>query len=383
MSAKTLNGVLAPERGDKPGEVPVVLGRGGLGVTTLRTGSDGIAYVAKLLEHAIAEITGDAADIVALDAARPGVVTAAEKIRFATRLAQRQMSGPAQWWLFNHVGIARVQNLIPKNARRPYGVFLMGIEAWNRELAEDRKRCLHEAETLLAISNHTANRVREVHPDLDQVVTCHLALLPQEKNGEPDESIVRRIDTHGVLILGRMSASERYKGHDQLLECWPQILASVPNAQLVVAGDGDDAPRLQAKAASLGIADRVVFTGFLDAGTLDEIRKRAALFVMPSKNEGFGLVYLEAMREGLACVASNVDAASEIVIDGETGHLVDPENRDELAGCIALLLSNDELRRRMGAAGKARFNDNFRFDHFVNRLRLILVDAFGSADSTS
>ena len=375
--------MLTPERGVRAVELPFVLGRGGLGVTTLKTGSDGIAYVAKLLEHAIAEITGETADIVALDAARPGIVTAAEKIRFATRLAQRQMAGAAKWWLFNHVGIARVQNLIPKNARRPYGVFLMGIEAWDKELAEDRKRCLGDAKTLLAISNHTANRVREVHPELDRVVTCHLALLPQENNRGPDETVIQQICTHSVLILGRMSASERYKGHDQLLECWPQVLASVPNAQLVVAGDGDDAPRLKEKAASLGIADRVVFTGFVDAGTLDEIRRRAALFVMPSKNEGFGLVYLEAMREGLACVASNVDAASEIVIDGETGHLVDPENREELAGCISLLLSNDELRRRMGAAGKARFEENFRFDHFVNRLRPILVDAFGSADSTS
>lgn len=378
MTAKLFSAPSVFEPGIKAVDSPAALSRGGLGVTTLKTGSDGIAYVAKLLERALTEITSEAPDVIALDAARPGIVTGAEKIRFVTRLAHRQMSGPAKWWLFNHVGIARAQNPIPRNARRPYGVFLMGIEAWNRDLAPDRKRCLAEARTLLAISNHTANRVREVHPDLLQVITCHLALLPREQNGAHDESIVRQIGVHSVLILGRMSASERYKGHDQLLECWPQVLASAPDAQLVVAGDGDDSKRLKAKAGTLGIADRVLFTGFVDNATLDEIRKRAALFVMPSKNEGFGLVYLEAMREGLACVASNVDAASEIILDGETGSLVDPENREELARCIARLLSNDALRKRMGAAGKVRFDENFRFDHFVDRLRPILVNAFGA-----
>ena len=383
MSTRVSGAVLTPERGVKAVNGSPILGRAGLGVTTLKTGSDGIAYVGRLLERALTEITTEAPDIIALDPSRPGVVTRAEKIRFATKLAQRYMSGAAQWWLFNHVGIARVQNIIPKTSRRPYGVFLMGIEAWDPDLAEDRKRCLAEAKTLLAISNHTANKVRDAHPELEQVTSCYLALLPHEETNGVDASMLEQISEHSVLIVGRMSASERYKGHDQLLECWPLVRRAAPEAQLVVAGDGDDAERLKEKAGALGISDCVLFTGFVDPGTLDAMRRRAALFAMPSKNEGFGLVYLEAMREGLACVGSNVDAAPEIIGEGQTGRLVDPDSREELAAAITGLLANDNLRRQMGAAGKARFENTFRFEHFVDRLKPLLVTAFGSSESTT
>ena len=103
--------------------------------------------------------------------------------------------------------------------------------------------------------------------------------------------------------------TERYKGHDQLLEA----MTTLPDARLVVAGDGDDRRRLEEKAAALGLGDRTFFTGFLSEATLAELYRRCAAFVMPSRGEGFGLVYLEAMRAGKPVLAARGSAAEEIV----------------------------------------------------------------------
>lgn len=355
-------------------------GRSGLGVTTLKAGSDGVAYVGRLLDRALAQITGAPPSIVVLDPARTGQVTRLEKLRFATRLAQRGLAGSVDWWLFNHVGIARAHNRIPRRARRPYGVFLHGIEVWNPALDDDRIRCLLDAQTLIANSYHTASRVNKTHPALKQVTTCHLALLPETETGRVDSTIVDAVGPHSVLIVGRMSADERYKGHDQLLECWPSIQRLVPDAQLVIVGHGDDATRLREKADKTSVGDRILFTGFVDAPTLRAIRAKAALFAMPSRNEGFGLVYLEAMRAGLPCIGSTLDAAGEIIVEDETGYLVDPANREQIASTIVTLLRNEPMRQQMGEMGKKRFDAMFQFDHFVDRLRPTLESAFVSGD---
>ncbi len=96
------------------------------------------------------------------------------------------------------------------------------------------------------------------------------------------------------------------------------VVARVPGAQLVVAGLGNDVPRLQAKARALGVP-RVVFCGFLPRDALTVLWSRIAVFAMPSAREGFGLVYLEAMRAGRPCIGSTSDAAGDIIVHGETG----------------------------------------------------------------
>ena len=180
-------------------------------------------------------------------------------------------------------------------------------------------------------------------------------------------SALRPIDPLDVLIVGRMAAQERYKGHDELIAIWRDVLAAVPHARLVIAGDGDDRARLETLAREQGLGDRVVFTGFISRDALDALYRQAALFAMPSRGEGFGLVYLEAMAHGLACVGSTHDAAGEIVIDGETGVLVG-DDPGALARAIVDLLRDPETRRRFGAAGRRQVEARFTFDHFRGRL---------------
>jgi phosphatidylinositol alpha-1,6-mannosyltransferase len=163
-------------------------------------------------------------------------------------------------------------------------------------------------------------------------------------------------------------ASERYKGHDELLAAWPAIRARVPDAQLVFVGDGDDIARLRGRAEELRIADAVVFTGFVSDDVLRGIYRRAAVFAMPSTGDGFGLVYLEAMAHRLPCIGSIHDAAGEIISNGETGFLVDQSDTSVIADRLIALLCDDSRRLQMGQSGYRRWREHFTYEQFARRM---------------
>ena len=358
------------------GGAPPLARGAGLGVVTLGASGDGVAYVGRLLDRALREAGADPWR-VALEPAAAGVVTRLEALRFAARLAAGQAAGRARWMLFNHVGIARAQAALPGALRRPYGVFVHGVEIWYPALEADRKAALRGARVRIANSAYTARRLAAVHPDVGTVVPCPLGLLPDAgEGGEPDAKLLERVGARAVAIVGRMSAAERYKGHDQLLACWPALLRRVPDARLVVVGRGDDRARLEAKAAALGIAGSVVFTGYASDATVEALLRRVRAFAMPSRGEGFGLVYLQAMRAGAPCVASSEDAATDVVVDGETGFLVAQDDVGALADRLARLLEEPELARRLGEAGRRRYEAVFTFERFRERLLAILGAAF-------
>jgi len=116
------------------------------------------------------------------------------------------------------------------------------------------------------------------------------------------------------------------------------------------------------------VEDAVRFTGFVADAVLAGLYERCGVFAMPSRQEGFGLVYLEAMKSGLPCVASNCDGAQEVVADGQTGILVDPDDSQALAGALIRLLTDETLRTRMGEAGRRRLDAYFTEEHFHRRL---------------
>jgi phosphatidyl-myo-inositol dimannoside synthase len=351
---------------------PGTLGRPGLAVVTFRGTGDGIAYEARLLARTF-EAAGAPATSIALEPARAGTVTRAERLRFTARVARAQLSRRVDWLLFNHVGIARAQAVVPPALRRPYAVMLNGVEAWDPALPEDRKQVLRDAALRISISPHTARRVEATHPDVGPVIPCLLALLPDLPSGAPDDALLSTVGSRDVLIVGRMSAAERYKGHDELLEAWPAVRARVPGARLLVAGRGDDVERLRAKATALGIDEAVRFLGFVDDATLYALFGRIAAFAMPSRGEGFGLVYLEAMRQAVPCIGSVHDAAADLIVDGVTGRLVDQDDRGALADAIVTLLGDDNRRRAMGEAGRRRFHEHFAFERYGERLLPLLA----------
>jgi len=325
---------------------------------------------------------------------------------------RRQLTGQKVACLYDLLGPARVQAWLPAPLRAPYLVALYGIEVWRR-LSGARSRALRRATVRVATSRYTLDEARQANGEIGPVEVLPLCLEERPPAGVVDRGLLDHAGQGYLLIVGRMVTTERYKGHDQLLQALARLQAdgnvhprlqadgNVPprleadgNARprlqaagyvpprLVIAGDGDDRPRLEALAVSLGIAAQVLFTGFVSEATLTELYARAAAFVMPSRGEGFGLVYLEAMRAAKPCVAARATAAAEIVVDGETGLLVDPLDPVEIAASLARLLGAPELARALGEAGRRRLEQLYSPRRFRERL-WPLLDRLTGASSAS
>jgi phosphatidylinositol alpha-1,6-mannosyltransferase len=143
----------------------------------------------------------------------------------------------------------------------------------------------------------------------------------------------------------------------------------------VIAGAGPDASRLRKLAAESPAKESIEFRGFVPEEDMVALWRRAHVFAMPSRGEGFGLVYIEAMRYGVPVIASIHDAGQEVNVDGQTGYNVSLDRPGELGDRLVELLSSPSLARQMGAAGRARWHEHFRFSAFKRRF-LPIVDAF-------
>jgi phosphatidylinositol alpha-1,6-mannosyltransferase len=249
-------------------------------------------------------------------------------------------------------------------------VFLHGIEAW-KPLGPLERWALARADVLVANSEHTARRFRQASPGFSgrPIAVCHLGVGAAAHAIQSSDRGARDGADPFALIVGRLAGSERYKGHDVLIDLWPRIRDEVPNARLVVAGDGDDRARLEAKAAALGSPVR--FLGRVSDQALDALYRDCAFFVMPSRDEGFGLVFLEAMRAGKACIGG-AGAAAEVIEDGVTGLVVDATDTGAVEKAVVRLFLEPETRARMGRAGAERLGCQFTEVHFRRRFRAIL-----------
>ena len=351
-----------------------------LAAITLTPSGDGVAVVAKLLTEALRERSNGGLSVVTMfdgPARRPSF---ADKVAFATRLDRRVLFGRPDWVLFSHIGLTRAVRFVPAQMRRPYAVFLHGVEAWEPLQAADRTM-LAGASLRLSNSRYTAERVMRANPDIGPVVACPLA-LPQAdapddtaRPGSLPEAICNA-DAQIVLIVGALRSNERYKGHDQLIAAWPAVVATMPRAHLLIVGDGDDRARIASLAEESGVGRSISTPGFVDDDVLGACYQRSSIFAMPSRGEGFGLVYLEAMSHRLPCIGSRQDAAGEVIQDGVTGLLVDQHDVSGLAATIVSLLQSPERCRAMGLAGRERLQQEFTVAAFRARLAAALDQAF-------
>ena len=164
---------------------------------------------------------------------------------------------------------------------------------------------------------------------------------------------------HRTLItVARLT--DRYKGHDTMLRALPLVAARIPDVRWVVVGDGPLKQSYERAAAALGVISRLHFAGEVSDAERDRLLDASHVFVMVSRlssrgaGEGFGIVYLEAGAHGLPVVGGRGGGVADAVADGETGHLVDPDDHVAVAGAIHGLLIDPENATRMGTAGRRR-----------------------------
>lgn len=175
-----------------------------------------------------------------------------------------------------------------------------------------------------------------------------------------------------ILTVGRWEASEAYKGADHLIASLPALVKIFPDVQLIAVGEGSDLPRLQSLAQGSGVFDHVHFLPFIAHDDLPNAYDHCEIFAMPSRGEGFGLVFIEAMSRGKPVIGGAHGGTPEIIADGISGYLVPYGQVAQLTDRLRRLLADDCLRRQMGAQAQAKAQRDFTFSRFSNELAVIL-----------
>ncbi|MBM4065248.1 MAG: glycosyltransferase family 4 protein [Planctomycetes bacterium] len=165
-----------------------------------------------------------------------------------------------------------------------------------------------------------------------------------------------------IVTAGRLVP---VKGQTYLISALAQVITEIPNIRLVLLGDGELRGELSGQVKTLGLEKQVLFPGM--RSDVPEIISCGDLFVLPSVNEGFGVVLLEAMAMGCPIVATNVGGVPEVVLDGETGILVPPGDPVELAGGIIQLLKDTSLAVKMAECGYQRLKACFDIRETVSK----------------
>lgn len=175
-----------------------------------------------------------------------------------------------------------------------------------------------------------------------------------------------------ILIVGNLLAG---KGHELLLRAIASLQHSLPNLQCQIIGEGADGERFATLAAELGVSGRIHFLGRRSRTEVAEAMRHCTVFVLPSRYEGLGCVYLEAMACGKPAIACHGQGIEEIIHHGENGWLIPIDGLEDLVQALQLLLGNADLRAQIGNAARQTILENLTLQHQAERLMRIYEDA--------
>ena len=327
------------------------------------------------LPRVVVEDVGGVPDRVTFDDGAAGGY--ATYVRSALR---RLRPGGFDGVVCGHLNLLPLAALAARWKRAPLLLVVHGIEAWQPPAGGLRawlvRRAVQHVDAFAAVSDTTRQRFAAwtgLDPERGTVVpNCIDASAYGE--GEKRSDLLARYGLGGktvLMTLGRLSAAERYKGFDEVIEALPALSEEIPDLAYLICGDGDDRPRLERKASELGVADRVVFAGYVPEQEKADHYRLADAFAMPGRGEGFGIVYLEALACGVPVVASSLDASHEAVRDGLLGEVVDPRDPADLQRGLL-----SALRAERGVPSGLSY---FSYDQFETRWHRLVDRVFSPA----
>lgn len=291
-----------------------------------------------------------------------------EQITFVTSKRQAisaalRHGGAVHTVLIWHIGLLKLLPFFRSRGGRVI-LFLHGIEVWRRQdwLTQ---QLLKRVNLFLSNSDYTWQRFLSHQPGLTtaphRTVPLGAGEAPASIGPGPDQP-------PAALIISRLAKDEDYKGHRQLIEVWPQVMKQIPAARLWIAGKGNLQHELARMVNDRGLQENIRFWGFISETQKEALLERCRCLVMPSRGEGFGLVYLEAMRLGRPCLVSTIDAGQEVVRPPEAGLAANPDDQQALTGGLVQLLRNGPHWDELSANARRRYLDNFTTAHFQQRL---------------
>jgi glycosyltransferase involved in cell wall biosynthesis len=271
----------------------------------------------------------------------------------------------------------------------PYWAIAHGIEAWDIKNPA-LKIALQNADKILAVSCYTSDRLlQEQNLDPNQI-----SLLPNTFDSsrfqpapKPDYLLERyglKPQQPVILTVARLAEAERYKGYDQILRAIPHIRQIIPDIHYMIVGKGNDQTRIEQLTAQLGLQDCVTLAGFVPDEQLCDHYNLCDVFAMPSKSEGFGIVYLEALACGKPVLAGNQDGAIDALCHGELGALVNADDIETIAQTLIQILQGVYPNSLMYQPENLRQQviDTFGFERFQETLASHLDKHFKGLGTT-
>lgn len=303
----------------------------------------------------------------------------ADRMRFATAV----MTSAAIWR--PDVILSAIVNfgaLLSASARISGARTMLNVyarELWS-DLSKSRRRHLARVDRIISDCHFTADYVvhEAMHPDRptviwDPVDTGQFCPAPEDEQVRRKYGIPARRDSVVILSLGRLSQSASHKGFDRLIPVYAAASRAVPNLRLVIAGRGDDRPRLEALAREHGVAEGVVFTGAIDETDLAAVYRCADIFSLvsdlgPGRGEGVPLTPLEAMACGTPIIVGGEDGSREAVFEGRNGFVISPRDPAAHRDAILMLAQDSNMRQSMALEARRLAVEHFGLERFRRQL---------------
>ena len=255
-----------------------------------------------------------------------------------------------------------------------YIVFTHGVDVWNLK-RKSKIQGLKEAKTVVTVSNYTKSKLLKQIPELEKKIY----ILPNTVDGEkfyPKDKPKELLDKYNIynkkviFTLARLAETEKYKGYDKVIQALPKVLNEIPEVVYILGGKGEDIHRIKKMIANLNLEDKVVVPGFISDKKLVDYYNLCDVFVMPSKCEGCGIVFLEALACGKPVIAGNQDGSVDPLQNGKVGTLINPDNINEIANSlVAVLKGNIDNKLLNGKYLRGETLEKYGFDKFEGRVK--------------
>lgn len=298
---------------------------------------------------------------------------------FASALFRATQRDRPQLIVTTHVNFTPVARVVQRWFDVPYLAIGHGVEVWRIQSSRIRQ-ALRSANGLVAVSEFTRQRMAAAL----NVPAGTIAVLPNTFDPEkfqPQPKPRFLLKRYGlrpnqpvILTIARLASEERYKGYDQVLRALPEVKRAIPNLRYILGGRGPDRPRVVALIKQLELEETVILTGYVPDHELCAHYNLCDVFAMPSKGEGFGIVFLEALACAKPVIAGNKDGSVDALLYGKFGLLIDPDDVKEIEATLIQLLQGThpnpvlrdppEFRRRVIEA--------YGYERFKKRLSEIL-----------
>jgi glycosyltransferase involved in cell wall biosynthesis len=298
---------------------------------------------------------------------------------FATQILGIGWSQRPQLSISTHVNFTPAAYWLKRLAGVPYWTVAHGTEAWNIENSAI-KTALHHADHILAVSSYTRDRLlkeQNLEPSQISLLPCTFDDSRFQITPKPQHLLDRyqlTLKQPIILTVSRLDSTQQYKGYDQILLALPEIRRQTANVHYILVGKGDDRPRIEQLIAQLNLQDCVTLAGFVPDQEISDYYNLCDIFAMPSKGEGFGIVYLEALACGKPTLGGNQDGAIDALCHGELGALVNPDDLSEITTTLIQILQGkyplpildqpEQLRKKV--------IEKFSFDCFQQKLSKIM-----------